>query len=275
MSNNFTCQKTVSVYNIVLNQISFNELNSKNDSQSIRTILREAFCNGADYYAIPGNNPLNFEIIDFTDDYIFGTFGKEEKVLNAMTTLIDRSTRQAKILNPDDILEKYTYFYIDIKLHKISYINNKLSLNNALSKFINKTGTPPRLYFSAVVCDDPIKRFEDLNVTNIAFSINEPKSQDYRPLSYLDDEVGVETIHVKAKLKKTPITKITKLLSNKHNFKNLSISATNSVGREEIFDAIENSIKYKKEFTLSEDMEKNNAMIKEVLISVIKDINIT
>lgn len=227
-----------------------------------------------------------FEILNFTNDYIFGKYCKAESI----TTTSLKQTRDLKTqntkpfeLNINQQLENYTFFYIDFKTQYICSINNRnlAGINKTLpaliyhihSNLVNLSVTPLSikdikgyiglqkkiskidLSFISVDTDymrnvdDIVNATDDINTLNVSFTLKQNNSH------------FIENI-----IERLPVLK--------KKYKKIALTYENDDGLEDFVDVLNALYTKKVSIKITDNLVKNPNSIRQILCDEIRKVNL-
>lgn len=264
--------------------ISFSEINGRKLNEETYNIFKTAFPEINYYDFIFEKKQLFFEIINYNANELFGTCSSEESI--SPTSFMRQrniSTKETNpiSLSPDEMLETYTYFYINFNKNLMATIMNKKisKINKAISQFIweksNNMSSIRILPDKIQNMKEELKRFKLLKELELEFP-KKPSLDDIPSLKKtITGECDVERFKINLKLSSAKPSLINKLVDykneNNDEFTSLKLLAKNEFGLDETVNFFEAIYSKTVPITLNEDTVQNLSYIKNLLSQLLDD----
>ena len=251
--------------------------NSENIKKAFETIFDKPTSENIPYSYEKNGVPIRFDIKEKTDTYIFGTFCKEEhfeKELLLQTRDARNNSTGPYKPNPDEIVERFTYFLINYDSAVMVAIHNQnlSKIDGIFPEFIwstsnhgmNLTIKPYKIEDLA----DHLKKYNKCKEMTLTF-YNHTNDNGYTPLpDVLKGTCEYETYRIYIRLKENKPSFLEKipLLRKDPNYKGISLTALNEYGYEDVINLMETVLTKKVGIELTSDMVFNTDQIKNTLL---------
>lgn len=252
--------------------------NSENIKKAFETIFDKPTCENIPYAYVKNGIQIRFDIKEKNENYIFGTFCKEEhfekELLLQTRDAHDNSTGPYKP-NPDEIVERFTYFLIDYDSSIMVAIHNQnlSKIDGILPEFIwdisnhgmNLTIKP----YKIENLEEHLKGYNKCKDLTLTF-YNHIDARGFTPLpEVLKGTCEYETYKLHFTLKENKPSFLEKIpfLRKDPNCKGITVTALNEYGYEDVINLMETVLTKKVGIELTTDMVFNTDQIKKTLLT--------
>lgn len=273
-------QKTLYFYRIIAEPSLF--VNGNDMDSKMYEVFKKIFIKGKGTYDIKPKNKkdsiFRFDIIDFNNEYIFGTFGKTDQRSDPLVRVRETQSNKTEPfeLPLGKILEHFTFYLIDFKHRILCLLNNKKvgKLPTELKKFAELQ--QQQLSILPVVVEnlkDMLSLWHHFSKLEFCYSEEYQKKCGYKlpsELSNMDENIGKYTCMLSFK-KDNQITAQSLADIPTSKFRYCKVSGTERNGNDEreniTLDLVEKTFTRSLKIDISDSYEENLRTVKETLLN--------
>lgn len=262
-------------------------INIDNDANALYQMFKNVFHNTelVHSYTAKDGNTFYIEIIELTEDFVFGTYSKKEpnpnqkiRIRESTASNDDNCLPNAHNFPEKDNLEYYTFFYVDFNKLLMAFISNKQS--GKLSKIIQEYFFRHDMNISIVNynvsdTDKIIKSFKSISQLDLCYNDEMAENQaKFLCEIHDDDKAKIGSYHIKIKFKEKSgsMKHMKKFFERKNDYSKINIKGETERNIIQSFDYIERSFMIHETITISDNPSNDINNIKQALKSAIEKV---